>query len=188
MGYVDALIVGLGNPGAKYAKTRHNIGWMAVDALLAEHGATTKSKYHGRYAEVKLGEIPVAVLAPETFMNDSGRSVGACVRDLRLPIDEVIVIYDDIELNPGVVRAREGGGLKGHNGLRSMADAFGSPDFVRVRCGVGRPGKGDHRDVAAYVLAGFEPHEDPAALAAEAARCAETIIVEGIDAALQRWP
>jgi PTH1 family peptidyl-tRNA hydrolase len=188
MGYVDALIVGLGNPGSKYAKTRHNIGWMAVDALLAEHGATTKSKYHGRYAEVKLGEIPVAVLAPETFMNDSGRSVGACVRDLRLPIDEVIVIYDDIELNPGIVRAREGGGLKGHNGLRSMADAFGSPDFVRVRCGVGRPGKGDQRDIAAYVLAGFEPHEDANALAAEAARCAEAIIVEGIDAALQRWP
>ena len=188
MGYVDALIVGLGNPGAKYARTRHNIGWMAVDALLAEHGATTKSKYHGRYAEVKLGEIPVAVLAPETFMNDSGRSVGACARDLRLPIDEIVVIYDDIELNPGVVRAREGGGLKGHNGLRSMADAFGSPDFVRVRCGVGRPGKGDRRDVAAYVLAGFEPDEDPDALAHEAARCAETIIVDGIDTALQRWP
>jgi PTH1 family peptidyl-tRNA hydrolase len=112
MGYVDALIVGLGNPGSKYAKTRHNIGWMAVDALLAEHGATTKSKYHGRYAEVKLGEIPVAVLAPETFMNDSGRSVGACARDLKLPIDEIVVIYDDIELNPGIVRAREGGGLK----------------------------------------------------------------------------
>lgn len=188
MGYVDALIVGLGNPGSKYARTRHNIGWMAVDELLAEHGATTKSKYHGRYAEVKLGEIPVAVLTPETFMNDSGRSVGACVRDLRLPIDEVVVIYDDIELTPGVVRAREGGGLKGHNGLRSMADAFGSPDFVRVRCGVGRPGKGDRRDVAAYVLSPFEPDEDPAGLAREAARCAEAIIVEGIDAALQRWP
>jgi PTH1 family peptidyl-tRNA hydrolase len=188
MGYVDALIVGLGNPGAKYARTRHNIGWMAVDALLAEHGASTKAKYHGRYAEVKLGEIPVAVLAPETFMNDSGRSVGACARDLRLPIDEIVVIYDDIELAPGVVRAREGGGLKGHNGLRSMADAFGSPDFVRVRCGVGRPGKGDRRDVAAYVLSGFEPHEDADALAREAAACAEAIIVEGIDAALQRWP
>ncbi|MGI9117529.1 MAG: aminoacyl-tRNA hydrolase [Gaiellales bacterium] len=188
MAYVDALIVGLGNPGTRYAKTRHNIGWMAVDALLAEHGATPKAKHHGRYAEIRLGEIPVAVLAPETFMNDSGRSVGACVRDLRLPVDEVVVVYDDIELAPGVVRAREGGGLKGHNGLRSLADALGSPDFVRVRCGVGRPGKGDPRDVAAYVLSAFEAHEDPAALAREAARCAEAVIVEGIDAALSRWP
>ena len=188
MGSVDALIVGLGNPGGKYARTRHNIGWMAVDALLAEHEAKTKSKYHGRYAEVQLGEIPVAVLAPETFMNDSGRSVGACARDLRMPIDEIVVIYDDIELNPGVVRAREGGGLKGHNGLRSMAEAFGSPDFLRVRCGVGRPGKGDRRDIAAYVLSGFEPEEDPDALAREAASCAEAIILEGIDAALKRWP
>ena len=78
MGYVDALIVGLGNPGSKYARTRHNIGWMAVDALLAEQGAKTKDKYNGRYAEVRLGEVAVGVLAPETFMNDSGRSVGAC--------------------------------------------------------------------------------------------------------------
>jgi hypothetical protein len=97
MGSVDALIVGLGNPGGKYARTRHNVGWMAVDALLEEHGAKTKAKYHGRYAEVQLGEIPVGVLTPETFMNDSGRSVGACLRDLRLPIDELVVIYDDIE-------------------------------------------------------------------------------------------
>jgi PTH1 family peptidyl-tRNA hydrolase len=188
MGSVDALIVGLGNPGGKYARTRHNVGWMAVDALLEEHGAKTKSKYHGRYAEVQLGEIPVGILTPETFMNDSGRSVGACLRDLRLPIDELVVIYDDIELEPGVVRAREGGGLKGHNGLRSLADALGSPDFVRVRCGVGRPGKDDRRDVAAYVLSPFEAHEDHAALARDAARCAEAIIVEGIDTALQRWP
>ena len=90
MGYVDALIVGLGNPGSKYARTRHNIGWMAVDALLAEQGAKTKDKYNGRYAEVRLGEVAVGVLAPETFMNDSGRSVGACVHDLKLPLDEKV--------------------------------------------------------------------------------------------------
>ena len=188
MGYVDALIVGLGNPGSKYARTRHNIGWMAVDALLAEQGAKTKGKYNGRYAEVRLGEVAVGVLAPETFMNDSGRSVGACVHDLKLPLDEIIVIYDDIELEPGIVRARDGGGLKGHNGLRSLADALGSPAFFRVRCGVGRPGKGDRRDVAAYVLSPFEADEDPVTLAAEAALCATTIIVEGMAPALERWP
>ena len=188
MGYVDALIVGLGNPGSRYARTRHNIGWMAVDALLAEHGATAKAKHHGRYAEVRLGDVPVAVLAPETFMNDSGRSVGACVRDLRLSAEHVIAVYDDIELDPGRVRARAGGGLKGHNGLRSLADALGSPDFLRVRCGVGRPGRGDPRDVAAYVLSAFESDEDPDALAAEAARCATAIAVDGIAEAERRWP
>lgn len=188
MGYVDALIVGLGNPGSRYARTRHNIGWLAVDALLAEHGATPKARHHGRYAELRLGDVPVAVLAPETFMNDSGKAVGACVRDLRLPPEQVIAIYDDIELDPGRVRAVAGGGLKGHNGLRSLAGALGSPDFLRVRCGVGRPGRGDPRDVAAYVLSAFEADEDPDALAAEAVRCAETIVVEGIDAAIARWP
>lgn len=188
MAYVDALIVGLGNPGSQYARTRHNIGWMVVDYILAKHGAATKQKYNGRYAEIRLGDIAVGVLAPETFMNDSGRSVGACVHELRLPIDEIVVVYDDIELAPGTIRAREGGGLKGHNGLRSLADALGSPDFQRVRCGVGRPGKGDQRDIAAYVLSAFEVDEDPSALATEAARCAEAIVVDGIDVALTCWP
>lgn len=188
MAYVDALIIGLGNPGSRYARTRHNIGWMAADQLVSEHAATTRKKYNGRYAELRLGDVSVGVLTPETFMNDSGRSIGACVSDLKVPIDELVVIYDDIELAPGLVRARDGGGLKGHNGLRSMAEALGSPDFLRVRCGVGRPGKGDRRDIAAYVLSGFEPEEDPDALAREAASCAEAIILEGIDAALKRWP
>ena len=188
MGYVDALIVGLGNPGPKYARTRHNIGWMAVEALLAEHGGSWRQKHRGRYAEVRIGETAVALLAPETFMNDSGRAVGACVRDLRLPVESVIAVYDDIELDPGRVRARAGGGLKGHNGLRSLADALGSPDFKRVRCGVGRPGPGDRRDVAAYVLSAFEAHEDADALAHEGASCAEAIACDGVDAALARWP
>lgn len=188
MAYVDALIVGLGNPGAKYARTRHNIGWMAVDRLLEEHAASDRAKYSGRYAEIRADGVAIGVLKPETFMNDSGRSVGACAGDLRIPVDEIVVIYDDIELAPGVVRAREGGGLKGHNGLRSLADALGSPDFLRVRCGVGRPGKGDRRDVAAFVLSAFEPDEDPAALAREAAACAQMIVVEGMAPALERWP
>ena len=188
MGYVDDLVVGLGNPGARYARTRHNVGWMAVERLVADHAASWRSRFSGRYAELRIDGVSVGVLAPETFMNDSGRSVGACVRELRVPVDRIVVVYDDIELAPGAVRARAGGGLKGHNGLRSMADALGSPDFLRVRCGVGRPGRGDPRDVAAYVLSAFEADEDPDALAAEAAACASAICAEGIDAALARWP
>lgn len=188
MGYVDALIVGLGNPGARYAGTRHNIGWMAVERLAADTHTAFRSRYDGRYGEARLDGLSVGLLMPETFMNDSGRSVAACVRDLRVPIGDVVAIYDDIELDPGRVRARVGGGLKGHNGLRSLAAALGSPDFLRVRCGVGRPGRGDPRDVAAYVLSAFEPHEDPETLTREAAACATTMVVDGIDAAIERWP
>ncbi len=188
MGSIDDLVVGLGNPGARYARTRHNIGWMAVEQLVAEHAASWRSRFSGRYAELRLDGVAVGVLAPETFMNDSGRSIGACVRELKVPVGRIVVVYDDIELAPGVVRARAGGGLKGHNGLRSMADALGSPDFLRVRCGVGRPGRGDPRDVAAYVLSAFAADDDPDALAAEAAACATAICGEGIDAALARWP
>lgn len=188
MAYVDALIVGLGNPGARYAATRHNIGWRVVERIGADCGGSLRGKYDGRYGEVRADGATIGLLAPETFMNDSGRSVAACVRDLRVPIEALIVAYDDIELAPGRVRARRGGGLKGHNGLRSLAAALGSPDFLRVRCGVGRPERGDPRDVAAYVLSPFEAHEDPDTLAAEAADCALAIACEGIDAALARWP
>lgn len=188
MGYVDALIVGLGNPGVRYAGTRHNIGWMAVDRLADDTGTSLRSRYDGRFGEARLDDTAVGLLMPETFMNDSGRSVAACVRDLRVPVTSVIAIYDDIELDPGRVRARAGGGLKGHNGLRSLAAALGSPDFLRVRCGVGRPGRGDRRDVAAYVLSPFEPDEDPRTLAEDAAACATAIARDGIDVALERWP
>ena len=188
MALVDALIVGLGNPGVRYAATRHNIGWRVVDRLCKTYDGVLRAKYDGRYGEVHIDDVTIGLLAPETFMNDRGRSVAACRRDLRLPIDAIIVVYDDIELDPGRVRARRGGGLKGHNGLRSLAAALGSPDFDRVRCGVGRPGPGDRRDIAAYVLSPFAPDEDPEALAIEGAACAAAIARDGIDAAITRWP
>ncbi len=120
-------------------------------------------------------------------MNLSGRSVSAAARFYKLEPQDVIVVYDDIELEFDKVRAKAGGGLKGHNGLRSMAESLGSPDFLRVRCGVGRPRRGDPRSVADYVLGAFYEDEDPADLIERAADCVETILADGIDEAERRF-
>jgi PTH1 family peptidyl-tRNA hydrolase len=186
-GTLDALIVGLGNPGRQYAKTRHNIGFMVVDRIAERTGASWRGKYDGRFAETRLGDARVALLEPETFMNLSGRSVSAATRFYKLEPQDVIVVYDDIELEFDKVRARAGGGLKGHNGLRSMAESLGSPDFLRVRCGVGRPRRGDPRSVADYVLGAFYEDEDPSDLIERAADCVETILADGIDEAERRF-
>jgi PTH1 family peptidyl-tRNA hydrolase len=186
-GTLDALIVGLGNPGRQYAKTRHNIGFMVVDRIAERSGASWRGKYDGRFTETKLGDARVALLEPETFMNLSGRSVSAAARFYKLEPQDVIVVYDDIELEFDKVRAKAGGGLKGHNGLRSMAESLGSPDFLRVRCGVGRPRRGDPRSVADYVLGAFYEDEDPADLIERAADCAEAILADGIDEAERRF-
>ncbi len=186
-GTLDALIVGLGNPGRQYAKTRHNIGFMVVDRIAERTGASWRGKYDGRFTEAKLGDARVALLEPETFMNLSGRSVSAAARFYKLEPQDVIVVYDDIELEFDKVRAKAGGGLKGHNGLRSMAESLGTPDFLRVRCGVGRPRRGDPRSVADYVLGAFYEDEDPADLIERAADCAEAILADGIDEAERRF-
>src|SRR4051794_16509478 len=123
-GTLDALIVGLGNPGRQYAKTRHNVGFLVVDRLAERAGASFPAKYDGRFAETTIGDARVALLEPETFMNLSGRSVNAAARFYKLEPQDVIVIYDEIELPFDKVRAKAGGGLKGHNGLRSLADSL----------------------------------------------------------------
>lgn len=186
-GTLDALIVGLGNPGRQYSRTRHNIGFMVVDRIAERTGASWRGKYDGRFTETKLGDARVALLEPETFMNLSGRSVSAAARFYKLEPQDVIVVYDDIELEFDKVRAKAGGGLKGHNGLRSMAESLGTPDFLRVRCGVGRPRRGDPRSVADYVLGAFYEDEDPADLIERAADCAEAILADGIDEAERRF-
>jgi PTH1 family peptidyl-tRNA hydrolase len=186
-GTLDALIVGLGNPGRQYAETRHNIGFKVVDRLAERAGASFRQKYDGRFAETRLHDARVALLEPETFMNLSGRSVRAAARFYKLTPAEVIVVYDDIELPFGRVRAKAGGGLKGHNGLRSMADSLGTPDFLRVRCGVGRPRRGDPRSVADFVLGAFYEDEDPAGLIEAGADCAQSIVLDGIDEAERRY-
>jgi peptidyl-tRNA hydrolase, PTH1 family len=127
------------------------------------------------------------MLKPETFMNESGRSVGAAARYFKVPADLLLVAHDDVDLEPGRLQARLGGGLAGHNGLRSIAQALGTQDFPRLRIGVGRPGRGDPRPVADYVLSEFEPEVDVEALVARAADAVETIAREGLHAAQQRF-
>ena len=147
------LLVGLGNPGAKYAHNRHNIGFMALDHIAADHGFSPwRSKFQGQISDGRIGSEKVTLLKPETFMNLSGQSVGDAMRYLKLAPDNVIVFHDEIDLAPGKVRLKTGGGHAGHNGLRSIHGHIG-PDYDRVRMGVGHPG---HKDaVPGYVLRDF---------------------------------
>lgn len=147
------LIVGLGNPGAKYAQNRHNIGFMAVDRIAADHGFSAwRSKFQGQIAEGRFGSDKVMLLKPETFMNLSGQAVGEAMRYLKILSEDVIVFHDEIDLAPGKTRLKTGGGHAGHNGLRSIHGHIG-PDYDRVRMGVGHPG---HKDaVPDYVLRDF---------------------------------
>ena len=185
---LDSLVVGLGNPGSRYARTRHNAGFLVVDRLAEELGVSLGRKFEGRFSEARLEDTRIGLLEPETFMNVSGSAIAKAARFYKLEPEQVIVIHDDIDLEFGRVRAKLAGGLNGHNGLRSTAEALGSPGFARVRFGVGRPGRGDRRDIAAYVLAPFEAHEDVGPIVADAVRCTRIAATEGIDAALAAYP
>ena len=184
---LDLLVAGLGNPGREYERTRHNAGWVVLDELARRHGGSWRSKFSGSLAEVRLGDLRLALLKPETYMNDSGRSVGAAVRFFKVEPEQVLVAHDDVDLEAGRLQARAGGGLAGHNGLRSLAQHLGSQEFLRLRIGVGRPGRGDPRPVADWVLSPFAPDEDAEALIARAADAVETIATDGLEAAQQRF-
>ncbi len=147
------LFVGLGNPGAKYARNRHNIGFMAVDAIAADHGfGPWRAKFRGRVAEGVLGGEKVLLLKPETFMNLSGESVAEAARFYKLGPGDVVVFHDELDLAPGKLRVKRGGGHAGHNGLRSIHAHLGA-EYARVRLGIGHPG---HKDrVSGYVLQDF---------------------------------
>jgi len=184
---LDLLVAGLGNPGREYERTRHNVGWLVLDELARRHGGSWRSKFSGSLAEVRLGDLRLALLKPETYMNESGRSAGAAVRFFKVEPKQVLVVHDDVDLEAGRLQARAGGGLAGHNGLRSLAQHLGSQDFLRLRIGVGRPGRGDPRPVADWVLSPFAPEEDAEALIARAADAVEMIAQEGLEAAQQRY-
>jgi peptidyl-tRNA hydrolase, PTH1 family len=151
------LVAGLGNPGARYARNRHNIGFMAVEAIARRHGAAGfRNRFKGELAEVSIGGERVLLLKPQTFMNASGESVGEAARFFKLLLSDIIVIHDEIDLRPGKVRVKQGGGSAGHNGLRSI-DALLGPDYWRVRIGVGHPGVKEL--VQPYVLQNFSGEE-----------------------------
>lgn len=182
---IDWLVVGLGNPGSEYAGTRHNVGFEVANVLASRWGLPrAKRKYAGLLSEGRAGEPDVgvtpprvAVLLPQTYMNEAGRSAGPARGAMRVPLDHVLVLHDEIDLPFGEIRTRVGGGLAGHNGLKSLKRELGSPDFARVRIGVGRPDTTDREIVSAHVLGKFrEPRADVEALVMAGADAAEAIV------------
>ena len=184
---LDLLIAGLGNPGRQYERTRHNLGWLVVDEVARRQGGSWRSKFSGMLSETRLGDLRLALLKPETYMNESGRSVGAAMRFFKVEAESLLVVHDDVDLETGRLQARRGGGLAGHNGLRSLAQQLGTQDFLRLRIGVGRPGRGDPRSVSDWVLSGFAPEDDVGTLVSRAADAAEAIALDGLDAAQARF-
>ncbi len=181
------LVAGLGNPGGQYARTRHNIGWLVVDELAARHGGTFRGKFSGRLSEVRVGELRIALLKPETYMNESGRSIAAAASFFKVPPEAVLIVHDDVDLDEGRLQVRNGGGLAGHNGLRSIVQAMGTQDFQRLRIGVGRPERGDPRPVADWVLSAFSPEADVEGLIARATNAVEAVALEGLETAQRRF-
>ena len=151
------LIVGLGNPGAKYARNRHNIGFMALDMIASDHGfGPWKQKFQGLVTEGRFGSDRAVLLKPETFMNNSGQSVAAAMKFHKIDAEDVVVFHDELDLAPGKIRFKMSGGHAGHNGLRSIHAHIGA-DYGRIRMGVGHPG---HKDrVAGFVLSDFAKAE-----------------------------
>lgn len=152
------LIVGLGNPGSEYEKNRHNIGFMLADAIAdAFKFPPLKSKFKGLYAEGTIAGEKVAILKPQTFMNESGRSAGEAARFYKIPTSNIIVLHDELDLAPGKVKIKIGGGAAGHNGLRSLDDWLDDANYKRVRLGIGHPG--DKARVHGYVLGNFSKED-----------------------------
>lgn len=148
------LLVGLGNPGDKYKNNRHNIGFMAIETIAENYGFSPfRSKFQGQISEGRIGGQKVALLKPDTFMNNSGQSVAAAAKFFKIDPENIIIFHDELDLSPGKARVRLGGGNAGHNGLKSIQSHLGSPNTWRVRIGIGHPG--DKNRVSGYVLSDF---------------------------------
>jgi peptidyl-tRNA hydrolase, PTH1 family len=177
----DWLIVGLGNPGSEYAGTRHNLGFEVARVLIDRWGLPKpRSKYRGLLTDGRAGPggPRVAVLLPQTYMNEAGKSVGPARGAFKVALDHLLVLHDEIDLAFGRIRPRTGGGVAGHNGLKSVRDGLGSADFARIRVGVDRPPTTDPERVSAYVLGRFrEPKDQVEALINAAADAAEQLVL-----------
>ncbi len=154
MSAVVALIVGLGNPGPQYQETRHNAGFWFVEQLARQQGGQFRleNKFHAEIAKVVIGAKQVWLLKPNTFMNRSGQSVAALARFYKIPLENILVVHDELDLDPGTARLKQGGGHGGHNGLRDIVAQMGGKDFMRLRIGIGHPG--NSKQVSNYVLSG----------------------------------
>ena len=178
------LIAGLGNPGARHAKNRHNFGFMALAAIARTHRIVPfRARFQGLLAEGLIGQSRVALLAPQTYMNESGRSVGEAMRFFKLDLGAIVVVHDELDLAPGKVRVKVGGGAAGHNGLRSITAHIGN-DYKRVRIGIGHPGDKDL--VYPYVLGNFAKSEVAWVVAVcDAIAAAAAMLAAGQDASFQ---
>lgn len=154
-----------------------------VDELAGRHDGSWRSKFSGRVAEVRAGGERLVLLKPETYMNESGRAVGAAAAFFKVEPRDVLVVHDEGDFDLGRLEVKVGGGLAGHNGLRSIAQQLGTQDFLRLRIGVGRPERGDPRPLADWVLSDFDPHDDAEALVAAAADAVEKVVADGVERA-----
>jgi PTH1 family peptidyl-tRNA hydrolase len=183
----DLLVVGLGNPGDEYARTRHNVGAEVVEILAQRHGATLKKgKERARVDQVRIGSSLVALAIPLTYMNESGMAVAPLVRRYGVEPEQLVIVQDELDLPVGALKVKNGGGLAGHNGLRSIKSHLHSDDFLRVRIGVGKPVSKEHG--ADHVLKKFSKRErtEIDVVLQEAADAVETIIRDGVDVAMNR--
>jgi peptidyl-tRNA hydrolase, PTH1 family len=184
----DLLVVGLGNPGAEFAGTKHNVGADVVELLAQRHGARLrKSKERALVGEARVGDKRLALAVPTTYMNDSGQAVAPLARRFGVAPDHIVIVHDELDLEPAVLRVKVGGGLAGHNGLRSIKQHLHDDGFVRVRIGVGKPRTKEQG--ADHVLSRFgkRTREEMAVTIEEAADAVETILSNGVDAAMNEY-
>jgi len=180
------LVVGLGNPGKRYADTRHNVGFSVADRLAERGSASFREKFSGRFAEMDLEGHRIGVLEPQTYMNESGRSVGAAVTFYKIDVADVLVVHDELDLPFGCLRLKKGGGEAGNNGLRSISQHLGSKEYVRLRFGIGKPPPGFRGDGADFVLQAFAPAEraELGDLVEQASNAVALFVGKGLDHAM----
>ena len=185
---VDLLVVGLGNPGDEYARTRHNVGAAVVELLARRHGGRLrKSKDRARVGDVRVDGRQMVLAVPTTYMNDSGVAVGALARRYDVAPEQIVIVHDELDLPPAALRVKEGGGLAGHNGLRSIKQHLHSGDFLRVRIGVGKPPTKERGADHVLSRVSKRDREEMAVTIEQAADAVETILSDGVAAAMNRF-